>query len=335
MGWSDRDRGHKHGHGHGHGHAQDPALATSRRGLRALWLSFGVLMATALAQAVLVILTGSVALLGDTLHNLADALTAVPLAIAFVLGRRAASARFPSGLGRAEDLAGLVVLVVIAASAASTAWWAIARLADPREVEHLWVLGAAGLLGFAGNEWVARYRIRVGREIGSAALVADGLHARADGFTSLAVVASALLSALGWTRADPLVGLGITLAIVAVLVVSAREVLGRMLDGVDAADVHTADATLRVVDGVRDVADLRLRWVGHELHAQAQLAVDGRLSLIEAHRIAHEAEHRLVHALPRLRHVTLHVHPFGSAAEPAHGLIQHHYGGPPVHGPDH
>jgi len=188
---------HAHGHGHGHGHGRvawwravpawvrhvltphghdtagvvDGALEANRRGMRALLISFGALLVTALLQAGLVAVTASVALLGDTLHNVADALTAVPLAIAFLLGRRAVTKRFTYGLGRAEDLAGLVIVLVIAASAALTAWEAAERLARPREVTGLGWLALAGLIGFAGNELVARYRIKVGREIGSAALV--------------------------------------------------------------------------------------------------------------------------------------------------------------------
>ncbi|MFD8810801.1 cation diffusion facilitator family transporter, partial [Streptomyces sp. NPDC059627] len=170
-------------HSHETADKLDPALESSARGMRALWVSLAVLGATAAVQAVVVVLSGSVALLGDTVHNAADALTAVPLGIAFVLGRRAANRRFTYGYGRAEDLAGIAIVLTITASAAFAAWTAVDRLLDPRPVAHLPAVAVAALAGFAGNEWVARYRIRVGREIGSAALVADGLHARTDGFT--------------------------------------------------------------------------------------------------------------------------------------------------------
>ncbi|MER6979992.1 cation diffusion facilitator family transporter, partial [Streptomyces carpinensis] len=235
------DHGHAHPHGHGHEHAHphpqasrplrhrlahlltphshetadklDSALESSARGMRALWVSLAVLGATALVQALVVVGSGSVALLGDTVHNAADALTAVPLGIAFLLGRRVATRRFTYGYGRAEDLAGLVIVLTIAASAVFAAWAAVDRLLNPRPVQHLPAVAVAALVGFAGNEWVARYRIRVGREIGSAALVADGLHARTDGFTSLAVLLGAGGAALGWRSADPIVGLAITAAI--------------------------------------------------------------------------------------------------------------------------
>src|SRR5690242_1012142 len=267
-----RHHGHDHTHPHAHGHPHralsrlrhrltphshetadklDSALESSARGLRALWVSLAVLGATALVQAVVVVLSGSVALLGDTVHNAADALTAVPLGIAFVLGRRAATRRFTYGYGRAEDLAGLVIVLTIAASAAFAAWAAAGRLLDPRPVAHVPAVAAAALAGFAGNEWVARYRSRVGREICSAALVADGLHARTDGFASLAVLLGAGGSALGWRYADPAVGLAITAAIGLVLRDAAREVFRRVLDAVDPALVDRAELAVRTVPGVR------------------------------------------------------------------------------------
>ncbi|MFF5551922.1 cation diffusion facilitator family transporter [Streptomyces olivaceoviridis] len=347
---------HEHGpHGHGshehapHGHAHgtpglrhrlahlltphshetagklDPALESSARGMRALWVSLAVLGATALAQAVVVAASGSVALLGDTVHNAADALTAVPLGIAFVLGRRAATRRFTYGYGRAEDLAGLVIVLTIAASAAFAAWAAVGRLLDPRPVTQVPAVALAALLGFAGNEWVARYRIRVGREIGSAALVADGLHARTDGFTSLAVLLGAGGSALGWHLADPLVGLAITAAIVLVLRDAAREVFRRVLDAVDPALVDRAEHAVRQVPGVRAVGELRLRWIGHRLRAELTVVVDGEATLRQAHAVAVETEHALLHAVPRLTAALVHADPapLPGEADP-HLALAHH-----------
>src|ERR1700759_5194239 len=174
---------------HDHDRAVDPVLESSAEGLRALWISLSGLAATALAQAVVVALSGSVALLGDALHNSADALTAVPLGVAFLLSRRRPNSRYTYGYGRAEALAGIVIVAVIVLSSAAAAFAAVSRLLHPHPVTHLAAVAIAAALGFAGNELVARYRIRTGRRIGSAALVADGLHARTDGFTSLAVLA--------------------------------------------------------------------------------------------------------------------------------------------------
>ncbi len=277
--------------------------------MRALWLSFGGLVVTAVVQLVVVGFTGSVALLGDTLHNFADALTAVPLAVAFLLARRAATRRFTHGLGRAEDLAGLVILLVMAASALLAGWEAVDRLLYPRAMTGAGWVALAGVVGFVGNELVARYRIRTGRRIGSAALVADGLHARTDGFASLGVVLAAGGAMVGWTWADPVVGLLITVTILVVLRDAAREVFGRLLDAVDPHLVDDAEHALADTPGVVTVDSIRLRWIGHTLAAEAEVSVDPQRSLAEAHGIAHAAEHQLASALPRLARALIHAHP--------------------------
>ncbi len=330
--------GHGHGHGSGHGHGRgrghhhhhshdriDSALEGSAAGLRTLWFSFAVLAATTVAQAVVAALSGSVALLGDTVHNATDALTALPLAVAFLLGRRAATRRYTYGFGRAEDLAGVFVVLVIAASAVFTGYEAVRRLLDPQEVSHLPAVAAAGLIGFAGNEWVARARIRTGRRIGSAALVADGLHARTDGFTSLAVLLGAGGSALGRHYADPLIGLLITAAIVWVLRGAAREVWHRLMDAVDPALVDEAEHALSHVEGVRAVGAVRMRWVGHSLRAETAVVVDACLTVVQAHAVAVAAEHALLHAVDRLAGATVHVdHAPQPAAPDPHAPLAHH-----------
>ncbi|GHD31482.1 cation diffusion facilitator family transporter [Streptomyces galbus] len=312
-------------HSHDTADKVDAALESSARGMRALWVSLAVLGVTALAQAAVVAVSGSVALLGDTVHNAADALTALPLGIAFVLGRRAATRRFTYGYGRAEDLAGIVIVLTIAASALFAGWTAVERLLDPRPVAHVGAVAVAALVGFAGNEWVARHRIRVGREIGSAALVADGLHARTDGFTSLAVLVGAGGSALGWQLADPLVGLAITAAIALVLRDAAREVVRRVMDAVDPALTERAEQALREVPGVREVAELRLRWIGHRLRAEVAVVVDGEVTVRQAHAVAVDAEHALLHAVPRLTAALVHADPAPVPGErdPHHTLAHH------------
>ncbi len=278
---------------------------------------------TAALQAVVVVLSSSIALLGDTLHNVADALTAVPLGIAFVLGRRAATRTYTYGYGRAEDLAGIAIVVTIAASSALAAYEAIQRLLHPHHVGRLPFVAVAALIGFAGNEIVARYRISVGRRIGSSALVADGLHARTDGFTSLAVLLGAGGVAIGWVWADPAVGLAITVAILFVLWDAAREVYRRLMDAVDPALVDTAEATLRETPGVVGVGTVRLRWIGHALRAECEITVDAGISVTGGHAIAVEAEHRLIHAIPRLTGAIVHADPAGAAAEHHEGLAHH------------
>jgi cation diffusion facilitator family transporter len=302
------------GHDHSHGHAGDAPRSTCAEGLRTVWVSVAILTLTAVVQAVVVVASGSVALLGDSLHNVADALTALPLAVAFALGRRPPSARYTYGYGRAEDLAGVAVVVAITASAVLAAWASVQRLLDPSPIDHVGAVVAAGLVGCVGNELVARHRIRVGRRIGSAALVADGLHARSDGCTSLALVAGALGVAAGWPLADPLAGVLITLAIGAVLWGAARGVLHRLMDAVDPEMVEGARHALALVDGVQRVGRVRLRWVGHDLHLEAEIAVDAGLPVRESHLIVEAAQGALSRRLPRLAHAALRTLPAVPAA---------------------
>ncbi len=296
-------------HSHEPADKVDPAMEASAAGLRTLWISLAVLAGTAALQAAVVAVSGSVALLGDTLHNAADALTAVPLAIAFMAGRRPPTRRYTYGYGRAEDLAGVAIVVLIAASSALTAVVALARLAHPRPVSGLLAVAVAALIGFAGNEIVARYRIGVGRRIGSAALVADGLHARTDGFTSLAVLLGVGGVALGWDWADPVVGLLITVAILAVLRQAAREIWRRLMDAVDPALVDRAEQALGETPGVLGTGQVRLRWIGHQLRAECEVIVDAGATVVEAHQVAVSAEHALLHALPRLTAALVHADP--------------------------
>lgn len=296
-------RGFLHGvfvpHSHDASDSIDDALEASKEGVRAVKISLVILLATTVLQVIVVIFSGSVALLADTIHNFSDALTAVPLWIAFVLGRRAATRRYTYGFGRAEDLAGLFIVVVVALSAIVAAWQSIDRLIHPQPLYNLWWVLAAGVIGFVGNEAVAVYRIRVGRRIGSAALVADGVHARTDGFTSLAVVFGAIGVMLGFPLADPIVGLLISAAIIVLLLGTVRSIGGRLMDRIEPALVDRAEAALRSTPGVIAVPRLQLRWVGHRLQGSATIQVaDGTLSSAEA--IVHEAEHELGHALPNL-----------------------------------
>lgn len=296
-------------HSHDAADSVDDTLESTAAGIRTVKISLLVLGLTALIQIVIVVMSGSVALAADTIHNLADALTAVPLWIAFALGAKPATRRYTYGFGRVEDLAGSFVVAMITMSAIIAGYEAIARLIHPQQIEHVGWVALAGLVGFIGNEWVALYRIRVGHRIGSAALIADGLHARTDGFTSLAVLCSAGGVALGFPLADPIVGLLITAAILAVLRTAARDVFRRLLDGVDPAMVDAAEQALAARPGVQAVRSVRMRWIGHRLHADAELDVDPALDLAQAHRIAHDAEHELTHTVPKLTTALIHAYP--------------------------
>jgi len=286
-------------HSHDAADSIDDAMAASKEGVRALKISLVALAVTAALQAVIVVISGSVALLADTIHNFSDALTAVPLWIAFILGRRAASRRYTYGYGRAEDLAGLFIVAMIALSAIVAGAESVRRFFEPQPVQNLWWVLAAGVIGFIGNELVAVYRIRVGQRIGSAALVADGIHARTDGFTSLAVVVGAVGVILGFPLADPIIGLLISVAILILLIGTVRTIGRRLLDGIEPQYLDRAEAALRSTPGVLDVTGLRLRWVGHRLQGSASLIVaDAYLSKVEV--VAHQAEHAAEHALPNL-----------------------------------
>jgi cation diffusion facilitator family transporter len=244
--------------------------------------------------------------------------------IAFVLGRRVASRRYTYGYGRAEDLAGVFIVVMIALSSIVAGYESILRLLNPLPVTNIAVLIAAGLIGFAGNELVAIYRIRVGRRIGSAALVADGLHARTDGFTSLAVVIGALGVLAGFPLADPIIGLLITVAILFVLKGAAVDIFRRLMDAVDPTLVDTAEASLRAVPGVLDVEELRLRWIGHRVRAETGITVDPNLGIVAAHDVATAAKHTLLHEVPKLVAATVHVSPRDTTGHDHHAGLAHH-----------
>jgi cation diffusion facilitator family transporter len=305
-------------HGHHHGAAGDPALLGSREGLRTLGRSLAILAATALVQAVVVVASGSVALLADAVHNVGDALTAIPLGAAFLLARRPPTRRLTYGFGRAEDLAGLVVVAIILFSALYTAYESVHRLIDPSRPGHLLAVALAGAVGFIGNEWVAVDRIRTGRRIGSAALVADGRHARVDGLTSLAVIAGALGVAAGFSLADPIVGLAISVVILGIVWRSLREVGLRILDGIEPERVDAVRREAACVAGVVSVNEIRARWVGHTVHAEVNVVVPAGTSVEEAHATAMAVRERLLERVDHLGEAIVHVDPPSAAGEGHH-----------------
>jgi cation diffusion facilitator family transporter len=310
--------GQAHGpDGHGHG-GVDVSILRSTEAIRTVKLSLVVLAATALLQIVVVVLSGSVALLADTVHNAGDALTALPLAAAFILGRRPATGRLTFGYGRAEDLAGLAVVAIILFSAVFAGYEAIRRLIDPSDPGYLVAVALAGLIGFAGNEWVAIYRIRSGRRIGSAALVADGHHARVDGFTSLAVVAGVAGLALGYPLADPIVGLLISLAILRIVWASAKEIGLRMMDGIEPERLAEIRQQAGHVAGVIGLGEVRARWLGHQVRAEVNVVVPAAASVAEGHAVAVAVRARLIERVEHLGEAIVHVDPPSAPGEAHH-----------------
>lgn len=326
---------HEHDPDHGiHGHVHgvvDPVMFTTERGIRAVKWSLLGLGATAVLQAAVVVLTGSVALLADTIHNFGDALTAVPLWAAFAMARLRPTKRFTYGFGRVEDLSGLFIVGVILFSAVAAGYQSVDRFINPREIEHVWAVALAGLAGFAGNEAVAIFRIKVGREIGSAALVADGHHARVDGFTSLGVVAGAVGLWLGFPHADPLAGIVITALIIRIVWHSGKEVLTRFLEGVDPEVVDEIRHAVSHVEGVQGVSEVRVRWLGHRLHAEVNISVGESLSVEQGHKIAMEARHWLLHHLAYLSNAIIHVDPANLPGEEHHRVDNHSHDDLPNH----
>ena len=304
-------------HGHAHG-AVDGEILASERGIWATKISLAALLATAVVQLVIVWFTGSVALLADTIHNFGDASTAIPLWAAFTLSRKAPTKRFNYGYGRAEDLAGLLIVLSILGTGIFAAYTSIRRLGDPPEIDYIWIVALAAVIGFVGNEAVALFRMKVGKEIGSAALIADGHHARVDGLTSLAVLFGVAGVWLGYPLADPIVGLVISAAILRIVIETARSVFSRLLDGVEPEVPDEVRNVASVTDGVREVAEVRVRWLGHKMLAEVNIAVDSGISVAAGHDIAEEVHHRLLHHLKYLSNATVHVDPVGLAGEEYH-----------------
>ena len=326
--------GYRHTQTSSHDHINvvtDAGIFTTERGIWAIKWSFVGLLATALFQTVIVLLSGSVALLADTIHNFGDAATAIPLWIAFRLARLKPSRRFTYGYGRMEDLAGVAIVLTILFSAVVAGYVSIDRVLHPQVVEHLWAVIIASVIGFLGNEAVAIFRIKVGKEIGSAALVADGYHARVDGLTSLAVLFGAVGVWLGYPLADPIVGLLISAAIFQIVWESGRTVFTRLLDGVDPEVLDAIKHAVIPVQGVHDVTEVRVRWLGHRLHAEINISVSSELSVEKGHQIANEVHHQLLHHMRYLSNATVHIDPLNASGEEHHSRAEHVHDDFPPH----
>ncbi len=315
-------------HLHGHSNQQqdllaDTALATDD-GIRTIWLALVALGMTTAVQVGIVLLSGSVALLADTIHNFVDALNSIPLLIAFYLARRAATRRYTYGYGRAEDVAGIVIVLSIVVSAGVVFYESFLKLLDPQPMRHLGWVAAAALVGFLGNEAVAMLQIRAGKRIGSAAMIADGQHARTDGLTSLAVLLAAGGTWLGYPIVDPLIGFGIGIAILFITWDAVRAMWYRLMDAVEPEIVHGIERVAAAVSGVENVHDVRVRWLGHRLEAELHIVVNEDLPTRESHRIAEEVRHALFHAQSRLAAINIHVDPCGHSGVDPHAATVHH-----------
>ncbi len=316
-----------HLHGHSHQHAElvtDQSFIDNTAGIRTVWLALVALTITSIIQIVIVLWSGSVALLADTVHNVGDGLNSIPLLIAFYLARRVATRRYTYGFARAEDIAGIFIVLSIAVSAGVIFWESIQKLLHPQPITNLGWVTAAAIVGFLGNEAVALLQIRVGRKIGSAALVADGLHARTDGLTSLAVLLAVAGAWLGYPIIDPIIGLLIGAAILFITRDATVTMWYRLMDAIEPEILTQAETVVEQQAEVKEANRLRMRWMGHRLHAEVHIAVDPRLTTAESHLIAEQVRHDLFHAVPNLSEVIVHVDPWAEKPEEFHQLTEHH-----------
>jgi cation diffusion facilitator family transporter len=318
----DHEQEEHEGHGHEHGRV-DADLYGNRAGLRAVQISSAGMFIVAAIQFTIAGIGGSAGLFADALHNLGDVLTTVALWIAFVIARRAANQRYTYGYHRTEDLAGIFIVLVIIASAVAGAVESILKLTSGAVPTQLLLSMAAALVGVAGNELLALYKISVGKRINSVPLIADGQHSRIDGLTSLAAFVGLIGVALGLPIADPIAGLVITVVILTVVYSTTRSVLERLLDAVDSRVVPSIVSIASEVPGVEAVNDVRARWVGHTLHVVLNIEVDAELTLVKAHAIAEEVRHRLFHRVKGLSEAIIHTDPH-SHDEDYHQLVAHH-----------
>jgi cation diffusion facilitator family transporter len=287
----------------------DDVMESHERGFWATKWALVSLGVTTLFQIAIAWLSGSTALFADTVHNLGDGANSIPLLIAFALQRRGRSRRFTYGYGRTEDLAGVIIVGLIAVSAGVAGYESIRKIIDPQPIGYLWWVAAAAIVGFLGNEAVAILQIRTGRNIGSAALIADGQHARIDGFTSLAVLVGAACVSLGMPILDPIIGLMITAAILWILKDASTAVFRRLLDGIEPEILANVEHAPMHVDGVHDVHEVRARWLGHKVHADLHITLDPHLSLLESHALVERVESALREHVPAFGGATIHVCP--------------------------
>lgn len=337
----DGEHGHSHGTGlwgwmntifHLHGHsdqqqqrAADPALVDNAEGIRTVWLALAALSITTILQIAIVYISGSVALLSDTIHNLGDTLNSIPLLIAFYLSRRVATRRYTYGFGKTEDVAGIFIVLSIAVSAGVGLGQSFERLLNPAPMTNLGWVAVAAIIGFIGNEAVALLQIRVGRKIGSAAMITDGLHARTDGLTSLAVLIAVIGTYFGYPIVDPIIGLLIGVAILFITRDAMVTMWYRLMDAIDPAVVDQIERIARAVPGVMRVQSTRVRWLGHRLQVETHVVVDEDLPTRASHRIAEEVRHALFHDQPHLSLVDVHIDPCGHGGDDPHDLTIHHH----------
>ena len=294
--------------------------AHRRLAMRAIVVSSAGLLLTSSFELAITVLSGSVALLSDAIHNLGDVFTTVGVYIGFRLSRRSGTTRYPYGFGRAEDLAGIVILLAIWSSAVLAGWQSYEKLVSGRGTSHLALGMVAAVIGIIGNQLVARYKLRVGREIKSAPLLVDARHSWLDTIASAGALAGLIGVAAGLRIADPLAGFAITLLIIHIGVDATRDVARRLMDENDEAVAEAIAHVASHVRGVVRVDDVRARWLGREVEARVRVGLPVETSFTDAHEVAHRVRDAVRRDVPDLRDVVVEPVP---AAEASSAPLQH------------
>ncbi len=298
---------HLPGFTHDHSHsdlAGDAAFLDNQLAIRTVWIALVALGLTTALQVFIYAASGSVALLADTVHNLGDALNSIPLLIAFYFARRAANRRYTYGYGRLEDIAGIFIVISIGFSAAYILIESFQKLVEAKPLQNLEWIALASLVGFLGNELVAIMQIRVGRRIGSDAMIADGQHARIDGLTSLAVLIAVLGTLIGLPILDPIVGIVIAFAIVGITWNAIKAIWYRMMDAVDPHLVEHLEAH---ISPLATIKTLRLRWVGHRMYGALTVQAPADTTMAASQEIIRAIQDEARSLIPQLDELTVQV----------------------------
>jgi cation diffusion facilitator family transporter len=313
--------GHKHDHGD---LAGDKALKDNELGIRTIYFAVALLGLTTIFQIAIYLFSGSVALLGDTVHNFGDAINSIPLLGAFWLANRVANKRYTYGYGRAEDLAGVLIVLSIGFSAFYILWESVNRLFNPVPLNSLGWVAAAAIIGFAGNELAAIIQIRTGKSIGSDAMIANGLHARTDGLTSLAVLVAAIGAFLGYPIVDAIIGILMGIVILFITRDAAKSMWYRLMDAVDPIIVERAEAVIKEHPDVKGIQRLQMRWIGHRLQAEAVISIESDLNAAQCNVISEHISHHLYHEIPNLAETTIAVVPWSPDGKTFYCETSHH-----------
>ena len=282
------------------------------KAIRAIVFSSLGLLATSTLELFVVVLSGSVALLSDALHNLGDVFTTVGVYLGFRASRKVATRKYPYGYGRAEDLAGIVIVAAIWSSAVLAAWQSYEKLVTGRGTSHLPLGMLAATIGIVGNQMVARYKLKVGREIKSAPLIVDARHSMLDALASGGALLGLIGVALGFRVADPLAGFAIALLIVRIGVVATRDVVSRLMDANDEELGRAVLAAIDRIPAVKAVSDLRVRWLGRQVEVRIRVHLPATMPFSAAHDVTHQVERAVLEVIPDVREVTVEPVPEGT-----------------------